>query len=141
MEITELIQERKSVLERLEAIETVRKELTATVKNLDEQILQLATDNMVSELVVDDEKYKFKYEPKVFVKESVKDHSGKVELYKRLEELGYNEAIFFETAYYPAVALKKVWKELDPDTINQFAQDELIYHETVPSITSKKVKG
>ncbi len=141
MEIASKIKQRAEALKNLEDLETVMKATKQHIKNLDSEILEEATNNMVSELVIDDEKYKFKYDHKIFVKESVSNHSAKVDLYRRLGELGYDEAVFFETAYYPAVALKKVWKELEPETINQFATDGLLYHETIPSITSKKIKG
>jgi hypothetical protein len=121
-------------------MELLRKSIKAELKQIEEEILQEATDNLISEIVVDGNKYKLKYDHKIHVKELVSDHSAKVELYKRLAELGYDEAVFFESAYYPATKLKKVWAELEPDTIIKLAEDGLIYHETVPSITTRKAK-
>lgn len=141
MEIASKIKERNDALKSLEDLEVVMRATKEHIRDLESEIVEEATNNMVSELVVGNEKYKFKYENKVHVTEKVSDHSKKVELYRRLAELGYDEAVFFETGYYPAVALKKVWKELSPETINQFATDGLIYHETTPSITSRITKG
>jgi hypothetical protein len=141
MEIANKLQKRKEAQERLDALERVTKEVKAEISNLENEILTEATDSMVTELVVDGEKYKFKFDNKIFVKESVSDHSKKVELMKRLAELGYTEGLFFESAYYPAVALRKIWEELPQEVINKFAEDGLIYHETKASITSRKTKG
>jgi regulator of replication initiation timing len=140
MEIAQKIKKRKEALERLAALDNVVKETKQEIAGLESEIMEDATNNMVTELVVDNEKYKFKYENKIYIKELVSDHSKKVELIKRLAELGYTEGILFESGYYPAPALKKIWNELSVDTINQFAADDLIYHETKPSITSRKVK-
>jgi hypothetical protein len=138
MEIASKLQKRREAQERLEALERVAKEVKTEIATLENEILAEATDNMVSEVVLDGEKYKFKFENKIHIKELASDHSAKVELFKRLAELGYGEAVFFETGYYPAVALRKVWDELPPETINKFAEDDLIYHETKASITSRK---
>lgn len=138
MEIADKLNARREAQDRLDALERVLKETKVEIATLESEILEEATNNMVTELVVDGEKYKFKFENKIHIKESVSDHSRKVELMKRLTELGYNEAVFFESAYYPAVALRKVWDELPPETIIQFANDGLIYHETKASITSRK---
>ena len=141
MEIAEKIKQRRELLTTLNALDETIKSTKESLKTLEAEIVKEAIENMVPEMTIDNEKYKFKYENKIFVKESVSDHSKKVELMRRLTELGYNEAAFFESAYYPAVALRKVWSELSPDTINKFAEDGLIYHETIPSITSRKTKG
>ena len=140
MEIAEKLQKRNEALERLESLEKVSSDLKKEVASLESEILEEATNNMVTELVVDGEKFKFKFENKIYIKESVSDHSKKVELMKRLAELGYSEAVFFESAYYPAVSLRNVWAELPPETINKFAEDGLVYHETKASITSRKTK-
>ncbi len=140
MEIAGKLQKRKEAQERLEALERVVSETKKEIATLESEILDEASNNMVSELVVDGEKYKFKFENKIFIKELVSDHSKKVELMRRLQELGYNEAVFFESAYYPATALRKVWEELPYETINKFVEDGLIYHETKASITSRKTK-
>lgn len=140
MNLTIKLQERKKLLEDIENLESVLKANKKEVETLEDEILEDATNHMISEVVVDGEKYKLKYDNKVHAIESVSDHSKKVELMHRLTELGYNEAVFFESAYYPKVALRKVWSELTPDTINQFAQDGLIYHETKPSITVSRAK-
>lgn len=141
MEIASKLRERKEAFEKLESLSLVMGELSKVISRLEAEILEEATNNMVSEVVLDGEKYSFKFENKVHIKESVSDHSKKVELMRRLQELGYDKAVFFESAYYPAVELKKVWKELSPETIIKFAEDGLIYHETKASITSRKVKG
>lgn len=141
MEIAAKLQKLKEAKDRLEALERVSKDIETEIKTLESEILEEATNNMVTDVTLDDVKYKFKFENKIFLKESVSDHSKKVELMRRLTELGFNEAVFFQSAYYPAVALRKVWDQLPPETINQFAKDDLIYHETRPSITSRKVKG
>jgi hypothetical protein len=141
MELATKIKERESLLEKIEAIEQVLSENEKALSALETEIFDEAMNNMVNEIVVENRKYKFSFKNKVFVKDSVKDHSKKVEVYKRLKELGYDEAVFFETAYYPAVALKKVWEELSPETINQFVKDDLIYHESEKNITSREVKG
>ena len=140
MEIAEKLQKRNEALERLESLEKVSSDLKKEVASLESEILEEATNNMITELVVDGEKFKFKFENKIYIKESVSDHSKKVELMKRLAELGYSEAVFFESAYYPAVSLRNVWAELPPETINKFAEDGLVYHETKASITSRKTK-
>jgi regulator of replication initiation timing len=141
MEIAHKIKKRKEALERLAALENVVKETKQEIAGLESEIMEEATNNMVTELVVDNEKYKFKYVNEVHIKKLVSDHSKIVEVIKRLAELGYTEGILFESGYYPAVALKKVFSELSVETINQFAADDLIYHETKPSITSRKTKG
>src|SRR6478736_1070769 len=120
MEIASKLQTRKELRDRIAALERAITEAEREVETLESEILEEATNNMVSELVVDGEKYKFKFENRVHVKELVSDHSKKVELYKRLKELGYEEAVFFESAYYPKVSLKKVFEELQADVINQF---------------------
>lgn len=141
MELASKLQKRKEALERLEALDRVVSETKKEIVSLESEILEEATNNIVTDLTVEGEKYKFKFDHKIFIKESVSDHSKKVELVKRLAELGYSEGVFFESAYYPAVALRKVWEELPPEVINKFAEDGLIYHETKASITSRKVKG
>lgn len=141
MELANKLEKRKMALERLEALDRVAKDVKQEIESLEADILEEASNNLVSELTVGGEKYSFKYENKIFVKESVSDHSKKVELMRRLTEMGYNGAVFFESAYYPAIELRKVWKELPPETINKFQEDGLIFHDTKPSITSRKVKG
>lgn len=141
MEIADKLTQREEALIRLDQLSETLSETKKEIERLENEILEEATNNMVSEVVVDQKKYKFKFENKIFLKESVSDHSKKVELMKRLTELGYSEAVFFESAYYPAVALRKIWDELPPETINKFAEDGLIYHETKASITSRKTKG
>jgi hypothetical protein len=141
MEIATKLEERKEALERLERLEEATKSVKKEIESLECEILEEATNNMVKEIEVGETKYKFKYENKIFVKELASDHSAKVELYRRLAEMGHDEAVFFESAYYPAVKLRKVWDELSVETINKFQEDGLIYHETKASITSRKVKG
>jgi len=141
MEIATKLEERKEALERLERLEEATKAVKKEIESLESEILEEATNNMVKEIEVDGTKYKFKYENKIFVKELASDHSAKVELYRRLAELGFDDAVFFESAYYPAVKLRKVWDEISVETINKFQEDGLIYHETKASITSRKVKG
>ena len=140
MEIAAKLQERNEALDRLAALEVVLKETKFQIELLEKDILEEANNNMVTDVTLGGVNYGFKYENKIFLKETVSDHSKKVELMHRLTELGYTEVVFFETAYYPAVALKKIWKELPPETINKFAEDGLIYHETKASITHKKAK-
>jgi len=141
MELARKLKEREEVLNKIESITAILKDNEKVLKSLENDIFEEASNNMVNEIVVEDKKYKFSFKNQIFVKESVSDHSKKVELLKRLSEMGFDEAVFFESAYYPKVALKKVFDKLDPSMIIQFVEDGLIYHESKKSITERENKG
>ena len=138
--IAEFLKEYDEITDKLEKLEELQKELKKRLTTIESDVVEIANSNMIDKIKIEDREYSFSYERKVHVKETVKDHSKKVELYKILKELGYDEAIFFESAYYPANSLKKIWKKLPIETINKFQEDGLIYYEVKPKIEVKKIK-
>jgi len=138
--IAEFLKEYDEITNKLEKLEELQKELKKRLSIIETDLVGIANSNMIDRIKIEDREYSFSYERRIYVKETAKDHSKKVELYKILSELGYDEAVFFESAYYPANSLKKIWKKLPIETINKFQENGLIYYEVKPKIEVKKIK-
>ena len=141
MKIADNINKREAALEQLSVLDAMVKQVKAAIMTLEVEILAEATDNMVSDITHNGYKYSFKNVSKVFIKDRVSDHSGKVEVMNRLGELGFDEAVYFPSAYYDAIKLKKIWNALPFETKNQWMTDGLIYVETIPQIKKLEVKN
>jgi hypothetical protein len=142
MEIIEKLKERNEFVDKLEQLEQMTSDYKKLIEKLDGEILNLARNNMLDELTVDGQKYKISSESSYYIQETKSDHSKKVELLKRLVEMGEgrDDIRFFESGFIHAAKLKKIMKDLPRETINMFIDDKLISVVDRPKIEKKKAK-
>lgn len=142
MEIINKLKERNELVERFEQFEEVIKDLKNSISKLEEDILNLARNNMIDELTIDGNRFKIGSESGYYIQETKSDHSKKVELLKRLVELGEgtDDIKFFESGFIHATKLKKIMSGLPKETINAFIDDKLIAVVDRPKIEKKKAK-